>query len=190
MRPLMFASILTLLITAACSPSDSCENTICLNDGICNDGICDCPERFTGPNCQEQVAPDKIILQSVSVTRFPASQNDAAWDGSDDPDIFFRLYDEEGPLAQPISVIENADPQNEHMFLIQSMYLFNVDQIFSLRLLDYEGAGMESQDMGIIHFQLYQNDNGFPETIVIDDGGPLAFILQVQYVFNHSGSGS
>lgn len=155
-----------------------------MNDGICNNGLCDCPDRFTGPNCQEQATPDKIKLLSVIVSRFPASNHDnTKWDITDDPDIFFRLYDHEGPLAQPLMPIENADPQQDHKFSINTVDLFNVTDVFTLKLLDYEGAGIQSEDMGEIQFQVYQDLNGFPQHLVVDDGGPISFTLELQYLY-------
>lgn len=154
-----------------------------MNGGVCRDGTCDCPEQFTGPNCQDQVEPHKIKLRSVTVTRFPALNDDVQWDVSDGPDMYFRLYDEQGPLTQPLALIENAAPNQSHIFMINTIDLFNVTDLFTLKLLDYEGAGVASQEMGVIHFPIYENHNGFPTTIVVDDGGLLAFTLEVEYVY-------
>ncbi|HLF63053.1 MAG TPA: calcium-binding EGF-like domain-containing protein [Saprospiraceae bacterium] len=193
MRSIQFVFVFTtflMLGNTSCSTNDSCENTICLNGGVCVNGICDCPERFTGPNCQEQLTPDKIQLLAVRVARFPAFNGDRQWDGTDGPDLFFRLYDEDGPLAQPLTLIENADPAREYQFSINTMFLFNVTQLYTLRLLDYEGVGILSEDMGEIQFHLYQDTNGFPGRIVVDDGGPLAFTLDVEYLYSDAASES
>jgi hypothetical protein len=112
------------------------------------------------------------------------------WDATDGPDLFFRLYDEEGPLTQPLTLIENADPGSGYTFSINTMNIFNLTHVYKLRLLDYEGVEIDSEDMGEIHFQLYHNTNGFPEQIVVDDGGPVAFTLDVEYVHSSSESRS
>lgn len=181
----LFSSLtfIAFLLVTACSPGDSCENTICMNGGTCVDGVCDCPEQFTGPNCQDQVTPYKIMLRSVTVTRFPAYNDDAQWDAADGPDIYFRLYDEQGPLTQPLMLIENAAPNSMHVFNMNSIDLFNVEDLYTIKLLDYEGVGEGSQEMGSIQFPLYEDENGFPKMITIDDGGPLAFTLEVEYFY-------
>ena len=161
-----------------------------MNEGVCIHGTCDCPDRFAGPTCEDQATPQKIFLRGITVLRFPALNHDAKWDETDGPDIFFRLYDEDGPLAQPLTLIENADPHSVYAFNIQSMYLFNLSQVYTLRLLDYDGVGIQSQDMGMIQFQLYSDNNGFPARIVVDDGGPLAFTLDIEYLYSDTSSGS
>ena len=55
--------ILTLVsvLSFSCStdgdlvPIDLCENVVCLNEGECLNGLCDCPDGYTGSNCE--IAP-------------------------------------------------------------------------------------------------------------------------------------
>jgi hypothetical protein len=46
--------ILTILIIVT-SCSEPCDEISCLNDGICVEGICECPDGFTGENCEIQI---------------------------------------------------------------------------------------------------------------------------------------
>lgn len=40
------------------SEEDLCENVLCQNGGTCNDGDCDCPQGFSGTNCETVVNND------------------------------------------------------------------------------------------------------------------------------------
>ena len=45
----LFAAL--LLLVTACKDDDPCQDTKCQNGGVCLDGTCDCPDGFSGPNC-------------------------------------------------------------------------------------------------------------------------------------------
>ncbi len=47
---LLLAVLGTVLSTQSCK--DECDGVVCQNRGICNDGTCECPEGYTGANCE------------------------------------------------------------------------------------------------------------------------------------------
>ena len=49
---LSVAVFCTILSIQSCS--DDCDDIICENGGTCDDGICDCPDGFSGTNCEIQ----------------------------------------------------------------------------------------------------------------------------------------
>ncbi|MCB9185612.1 MAG: YncE family protein [Flavobacteriales bacterium] len=42
----------SLAIMNSCNNKDGCEDTVCQNGGICVEGECQCPDGFSGPNCE------------------------------------------------------------------------------------------------------------------------------------------
>lgn len=187
MRPIQFFTALAtfILLTLSSCTEDPCENSLCANGGVCIEGTCDCPQGFTGPSCSEQDMPDRIRLTSVQVTRFPGFNSDMQWDGTDGPDIYFRLYDQDQAIAQPMLLVEDADASQDYYFFINVIDMYNVTHQHRIQLLDYDGIDTRSDFLGEINFTPYHSTNGFPETILLDDGGPVAFTITVDYLYEN-----
>ena len=162
---------------------DSCENNFCDNNGVCVDGTCDCPEAYTGVHCQEQVTPVKMRVNAVTMTRFPSTNEGMAWDPGDGPDIFFKMSEEILPLAQPEYLIENADPLTSYTFIVHPFDLRFVTSPYKMEMFDYDGPISDPQKMGELYFTPYTSMNGFPEVLVLDSGGNIAFRVEVQYYY-------
>jgi hypothetical protein len=185
MRPIHVISIfsLVLLLSLASCNETACENNMCENGGICLDGTCDCPDGFTGTHCQDIASPDKVRIRTITLTRFPVLKSDVGWDPSDGPDMFFRLYDGQYAIAQPLELIENAVGMQEYNFFIPLIEIADVTRHYSLKLLDYDGRDTKEDLMGEIDFVPYDPAKGKPETVILDDGGPVAFQLSLEYLY-------
>ncbi len=179
---LVMASFMFLASLPSCS-KDPCEDSMCMNGGVCIDGTCDCPTGFTGPSCNERAVPDKIRMSSVVIDRFPGMKDGQEWDGTDGPDIFFRLYDGTQPLAQPMLLWENA-LQQPYNFFINVIEMRNISGVHTMQLLDYDGIDITADFMGAVDFVPFDPAKDFPETIVLDNGGPVAFTITVDYLYH------
>lgn len=51
-RFLALIALVTVLLTFAACQQDPCEEVSCQNGGVCMEGTCDCPEGFTGDQCE------------------------------------------------------------------------------------------------------------------------------------------
>ena len=185
MKPMHFlSSILLITVISLCSClKDPCEGTSCQNGGVCMDGSCNCPVGYTGSNCGQQVTPLKMKVTAISVTRFPGLNDGLSWDPTDGPDIYFKMSEEVYPLAQPEYLVENADPSTIYAFTFVPFDLRFVTAPYKMELFDYDGVGIPSQKMGELFFTPYASSNGFPTTIILDDGGSIAFKMEVEYIF-------
>jgi len=186
MRPIHFVHVVALFLLAGLTSCNeyTCENRMCENGGICEDGKCNCPEGFTGAYCQEQAAPAKVSIRTITLTRFPDNKNDMPWDASDGPDIFFRIYDGQHPVAQPLMLFENVAPGQNYTFFIPAIILSHVTSVYSIKLLDYDGRGVKEDLLGEIDFLPYSSEKGKPATVVLDEGGPIAFVMDLEYIYD------
>lgn len=48
----LFTILSLVLLLFACGDEDPYETVECLNGGVCLEGICDCPENYSGVNCE------------------------------------------------------------------------------------------------------------------------------------------
>jgi len=190
MKPLQYLFIiapLALLSLSSCNER-SCENTMCENGGICLDGTCDCPEGFAGVHCHDRIPPDVIRITSMSVTRFPRSNGNVMWDPEDGPDIFFRLLDKEIDIGQPDYLVEDAMTSKPYNFIFHFIDINHPADTYKIQLLDYDGIDTKEDFMGEITFVPLDKSKDFPSTIILDDGGPIAFLMTVQYLYSNNGN--
>ena len=188
--------LMIAIVFLGCSSdsSDDCQPITCLNGGISNsDCGCDCPQGYTGSNCNSQITPTRIKLNKVRIKYFPNTKtNGAAWDAglsgnSINPDIFIRLGLGTGNnigLIYESGVINNAISDgiiNYDFIPTTNTYINMPTQTHTIILGDYDDIG-SNEFMGGFTFVPYTSNNSFPATILLQDNSiPLSFELFVTY---------
>ena len=177
---------LILISFFSCTEQGACDNVMCENGGVCLDGTCDCPTGFIGAHCQERAVPDYIRIRTLTVTRFPGLKENNSWDELDGPDIFFRLLDEKYPIGQPDNLVENATASQPYQFKFHFIEITHPSHTYRLQLLDYDGVDTKEDFMGEITFIPNEKMKDLPASITLDDGGPVAFTMTVEYYYNNN----
>lgn len=185
MRPRLASGCILLfsLIGFFSCIKDPCDGNLCNHEGVCVDGSCDCPQGYTGAHCDHQEEPSKMRVTAITMTKFPSTNEGMSWDATDGPDIYFKMSEEVYPLAQPEYLVENAEPLKSYTFVIHPFDLRFVTTPYKMELFDYDGVGVPSQKMGEFFFTPYTSDNGFPTTLILEDGSTMSFTVEVKYIF-------
>jgi len=78
----------------------NCENTICLNAGICTDGTCECPEGFTGIHCEIPIYQKHYVSKIIdSTTANPAILYELQYDESKNIGKYTNNQDVSSPMS-------------------------------------------------------------------------------------------
>ncbi len=178
MKKLLFL-LLPLLTVLSCK-DDPCDDIFCYNDGYCVDGTCECPLGFIGEDCGFQVTPNKIVLKSIIVTDFPATDNGFSWDSGSDPDIYPSIFKNDVLLFESSAYFVDAYPGDIYEFELEFDITKPLDK-YVIVLYDYDSVGDDDYMSGI-EFNPYHETNGFPEEIDLY-AGQLGITLVVEYVF-------
>ena len=180
--PILVMIMMAFFIFTSCE-EDPCDNKLCENGAICDDGTCLCSEGFKGELCNEKIWPYRMRLSFVKLTRFPASYAGMFWDSLDGPDIYFELFQDSFPIGKPLELILNAPVDQYYNFSISVIEMRNITNQHSMKLFDYEGFNLTPDFMGEVEFIPFNEEGGFPDTIVLDNGGPVAFVIGVTYLY-------
>ena len=185
-------ALLILSMIFSCKKEDPCESVLCAQNQQCVDGACVCIPGYKGADCLDQITPKKIIISKISVTRFPERKpNGNHWDvvnntvNGELPDIYVALQDElDSVLFVGLEKI-NAVHTVKYSWSIQSGVSIDLQSEYTLSLWDRDyflGVPTTVEKMGSVTFiPPYSDNNGFPNHIVIDNGGIVAFKLTVSY---------
>lgn len=183
--PIQLLFVIMLMTTFAltsCSP-DTSDTTLCENGGVNDNGNCLCPDGFRGERCEEKVMPYKMRVSSVTLTRYPTSNDGMPWDETNGPDMYFSLYEDTFSVGKPLELILDAAIDQTYIFRIGVIEMRDITSAHRMKLFDYEAFNETPAFMGEVEFVPYNEEGGLPETIVLDNGGPVAFVIGVTYLY-------
>ena len=172
----LFLLLALFTVVFSCKKDSPCEGVECMHDGVCNDGTCACIGLWKGKNCTEQITPILITLRSIANTKMPSTDiNGAGWDLTSGPDVYFVIK-QNGVVL--ISTQDNwAQDANQGTTWPIHLSISNVYDDITIELWDYDS--FDNDDfMGSVSGKIYNDTNGFPETIVTD-----CFGCKVEFTF-------
>lgn len=183
MKKILALLIFALTLFTCNKEDDPCSGITCENGGVCINGACDCPERYTGPDCSDQVTPVRIIIKNITVENFPPTEpNGAGWDLLDGADIYIQVYKGNAEIYTSPTFYEDANPNLRYTFVPSNFLSFDAPKDrYSILLYDYDDFDADDF-MGGIEFTPYDNQNGFPATLSVELG-QIKFEMEVEYQF-------
>lgn len=174
----------TLILTVGCSkekdpPAPTPDPVIVYQ---CQD------TRYTGPNCDQQKTPSKIVINKVVVTHFPQYNLGNNWDVTDfgdyRPDLFAQMDNGSSYLFYTDFVLD-ANFFQPHTFTVAYPTPFPFE--LTNPLAQYNIAAMDADNgpdqlMAEIAFVPYNSTNGFPSVLYINNS-LVGFEIYITYVF-------
>ncbi|MEI2693696.1 MAG: hypothetical protein V9E90_01370 [Saprospiraceae bacterium] len=130
-----------------------------------------CSPGFTGSDCDQELTPQYIKLNSVSLLSFPPTDNGAGWDLLDGPDVYFvLLYNSTVIYSTKDTRYTNAI-SGPLLWDIQTNVNFDHPaDAYVLAAYDYDDTSADDF-MGAINFVPYIANKGFPTSITWDCAG-------------------
>ncbi|MCH8331802.1 MAG: calcium-binding EGF-like domain-containing protein [Bacteroidetes bacterium] len=184
MKKLVSFFMFLLLCLGFLTCKKKCERVTCINSGIYNGCECVCPPEWTGAHCEELSVPTAIILHEVTLLRYPQFNGPSDWDLGNGPDLIFEILDTLGHSIY----IHNAPIDDVDVTVLDEYTWSNSDiklaDPFAEYIIELWDDDVNQDDfMGSAFFIPYWHGNGFQDTLFIDEGGAVAFLIPISYEF-------
>jgi len=181
-----FVSIYVSSCSSDDDNSDPCDSVICENGGVCDTGVCSCLEGFEGDNCEITKDIETVVIQKVTITDFPQTNNGNLWDSPfSGPDIYIQIDRGSTNLYFHNSFFEDAVNTNNYEFSISAgLDITEPKSDHTFSLWDYDS----NNDDDLMSFATVEDLNGqlksrnFPTTISIPVSN-FSITLEIEYIF-------
>lgn len=145
-----------------------------------------CPDGFTGANCDREIPPSRMFIESIRIKRFPSTEsNGDSWDVlSPNPDLLITFGRKgQSPFYTHNTYIQDAVPGQSYTFNNLPIEISDPFNEYELTLWDFDDTSADDFMGGII-FEPYLIGQRFPRTVELDAGGLVAFDVTYRYAFN------
>lgn len=184
---LYFTFFISISILLSCKKNEQkeiCEDIQCSSGRVCENNLCVCIDRkFTGNDCDEQKEPKSISIKSIELLRFPSRRIDGSnWDFNSSPDFYITIYQSINPIWKLPNVIIDGGINQSLLVAISNAQIVNVKEQHTISLYDDDGTLID-EFMGGVVFVPYAENNIFPDKVIVDTGGLVAYELTFNYYF-------
>lgn len=184
MKPISYLFLLALLAFSCkkeTTQEDLCEGVTCLNGGTCINGDCSCPPGYTGPACEQEKAPVKMRISSITLVDFPPTDNGAGWDLTSGADVYIEIS-LGGVVIYTSGYVQNLTTANVYTDIIE---FTSPQATYNIAVWDYDDGITAPDFMGGINFTPYQPGQNFPTTRNVQCSGcDVSFTLN-NIIYTH-----
>ncbi len=175
-----YSLVFCILFFISCK--DECSDKECLNGGVCIDGECDCPERWGGDDCSEQIIPTWVRVKNLTLEPFSGvDEFGEPWDApGDGPDLTFEVTENSAPVVYTHPLfLANVDHTVQNNFVINGDLLLDPLKFYVFHFYDHDFAnGNTFIGTGrIVPVGTFSNSMD----IILAEDGNLAFSIAVEY---------
>lgn len=157
--------------------------------GNCLDGTCYCDEGWTGVDCRIQKTPTSIKIYRIDILNFPQfNSNGSPWDVGSNPDVYVLFRQESIVMYNQLSSSQNfcfTNAINTNTYTVypqDSITITNLNADYNVSLIEYDETTADVY-MGGIAFEIYNDRNEFPHTLVYTTDN-ISFRIYLSYKWN------
>jgi hypothetical protein len=183
------------LLLGIWSCGDKCADTSCPSNRVCNEGKCECPQGYSGPDCDNRLKPASVTIKEIKLVDYCRTNRfGQAWDTGTGADTLPDIKIEVG-LPQFTSavntlrtpVVENfAYSMLPYTYSLMTPYVIHeLDQFWEVRLYNENNTSMDL--MGTVEFMpYYMASSDYPTHLTLKASRyscPYEIVLTVDWQF-------
>jgi hypothetical protein len=178
--------------------NDPCASIACVNGKLVTSDItetcnCDCFYGFGGDDCELDIAPTKVYLNSIELLSWPSNSSlgdnwDSGFGSGTNPDLFIKVTGAELSYVHPTYYDNQPNGTTVNFILDDPIEIDSTITNHYVRLFDFDepdpvlGIPNEPDIMGSVPFSPFQETYSNPHTMIVENG-ELSFRLGLSYVW-------
>lgn len=148
----------------------------------CKKEVPDCPEGYTGDNCEEEIQPKSFVITKIYLTAWPLTDDfGTSWDFGSNPDLYVTLSkDLSAPPNYTSPVFQEAELGFTQSWNTSFEFLYN-EAVF-VQVWDDDGGFTEDDFVGVVFQPYWMYGEGFP-ILQTHTSGNITINYWVEYRF-------